>query len=79
MRCNICDARLSPEEIEFERDFGRYAPCRRCIVASGVSLQSADPTDLEELEALLTSVYGEIQKGDDDQYSEPTEGEASLS
>ncbi len=73
MRCNICDALLSPEEIKFETDYGRYAPCRRCIDASGVLATNTEPTELEELEALTAILFGE---GDEDE--DTTEGSAPL-
>lgn len=34
MRCHICDAGLSPDEIEFEHDHGNFAPCFVCRKAS---------------------------------------------
>ena len=51
MRCNICDTRLSEDEINFEKDHGNYAPCRTCIDLSGTTKFA--PTDIEVLERLL--------------------------
>jgi hypothetical protein len=34
MRCAICDAWLSPDEMEFEHDHGNWAPCFVCKKAS---------------------------------------------
>lgn len=76
MSCAICDARLDSEEIKFERDFGRYAPCRRCINESGVSLELM--TGIEELESLYATLFGE--EGDNTYATNPLdEGETPLS
>jgi hypothetical protein len=51
MRCYICDVRLSPDEINYDAEHGRYDPCYTCQDASGTNtFQKA--TDLEILEAI---------------------------
>ena len=34
MRCNICDAILSKDEINYNTDHKRYDPCGTCLAAS---------------------------------------------
>lgn len=49
MRCYICDASLSDKEIKYERNYKAYAPCKRCIDASGVRSYDVDNSDLDSL------------------------------
>lgn len=36
MRCHICDAHLSEDEIKYEENHKQWAPCKACIEACSI-------------------------------------------
>lgn len=56
MRCFICDANLTPEEVHYNtkyegQKYGPYDPCRRCL--SEIDEAFEDPLNEEEIDSLM--------------------------
>ena len=67
MRCYICDAVLSPEEVHYNRKYedekyGPYDPCNRCL--SEIDEAFEDPLSEEEIDGLLEEEL-EIEDADE--------------
>lgn len=61
MRCNICDAPLSPEEIKIDPRYGTFDPCGKCLTVIGEIFSDEDEVEETVLgdadeEFLLTDV-----------------------
>lgn len=65
MRCYICNAVLTPEEVQYNRKYisqkyGPYDPCRRCLNAIDEAFE--DPLSEEEIDSLLEESEDEDQE-----------------
>lgn len=69
MRCHICNAQLSPAEIQWNNDHKDWDPCTTCQeVIDGVFNDSTDEEITEEIDYELEVTYGLY--GDRDEMAE---------
>ena len=59
MRCKICNNRLSPEEIKYNKRYEEYNPCYTCKELSA-PLPDEEKRDMEILEAMSAQDMYEI-------------------
>lgn len=67
MRCHICNAALSPPEVQRNADFDDWEPCSRCLDAISEVFNDDDESDIDKQleEEFPTEVEGPENDQDD--------------